>query len=396
MQEVDLKLHKLDISKTFNIGLLLLPGFIYAILSLLVSGQILPYTIKSDNLFILNIAQLLSFGVTIAKYAADQMLLAKLSPNESAVLSSFFVKRVFPLSIVYVLFLFFTHTLDTILCLLFCIPIEVYIIIVVLELNLSKKFFKAAILSLIGYPLVFLTYIIYSFFTKVDSNDILMFFFSAALLKFLIGIIIRGKTQKYKEVLTLSPFVPLQQAGNYVLFKADQLFIAANLIPCFLFRFNLPADYLFYSKFIEIFSGIATSLSPLIVNYAKDKNHSFSAKKIFSNRIYWLFCITALFLQIISTVFLLKNQDALHMFLLIPFLLVTLLIVPVNIVNYELYRINNLKKGNLLNLISFLISALMILSNMYIKSSILFACIIPLQLFTFVVANHLVKTKPNV
>jgi hypothetical protein len=169
--KIDLKIYRVDILKYLSIGLLLVPGFLYAILSLLISGNIIFFENRSANLFLLNIAQLLSFGVTVAKYASDQMILAKLHPGEYLSLGYFFTKRVIPISILFCVFLFTTYELNTVLVLLFCIPIEVFVIIVVLEMNISRKYFKSLVLNLAGYPLVFISYILLCFFFSIKFKS---------------------------------------------------------------------------------------------------------------------------------------------------------------------------------------------------------------------------------
>ncbi len=377
-------------------GTLLIPGFLVSLLTLLLSSNRIFPKQYDTTLFLLNTTQLLSFGVTIAKYASDQMMLSKLQPNETVAIKNFLLSRVLPLSSIYCLFLFFSHDLNLSLTLFVCIPIEVFVINVIIEFNISRKYTHSLLINLVGYAMVFSSYIGLSFFININNLLILILFLSFSILKGFIAYKYRLNTNRRHDVLITSPHVPFQQAGNYFLFKADQLIIAMNIIPSFIFTFVLPTDYLFYPKMIDVFAGIATSLSPVIASYSRNAKAEISLSKILRSKTYQFICFLAIFFQVAGSLFFLKKIDTLHLLLLLPFCLTTLLIVPVNLINYEHYRTNNIKKANKLVLISISITSFLLLINLILKSLIIFAFLVPTSLMIFITIALFNKKRKNV
>lgn len=373
-----------------------MPGFLYAIFSLALSSNRLLPDKANTTLLLLNIAQLLSFGITIGKYAADQMLLAKLHQNENAALKNFFLKRVVPFTLLFCLFLFYSNGPAIAFALFICIPIEVYVIITIVELNISRKYYTALLLNLIGYPLVFTAYIIFSKFINLLEYQILLIFSITSLGKLIVAINLRKIQKLRNDVLSMSTQVPLQQAGNYLLFKVDQVIIASNLVHSSFFRFLLPTDYLFYSKFTEVFSGIATSLGPILAKFKNKNSGVISITPLLKKKKFIAIFFLAIGVQVLVTLILLVSVDKLHLLMLLPFSIVTLLIIPVNMINYELYRTNDLKMGNLTNLVCFIISAVFISINSFVKSPLLFAWIVPVQLLVFIAIFYFRKSRKYV
>ncbi len=381
--------------KFFHSSILLIPGFLYALFSLAISSNRFFSGKTDSNILLLNIAQLLAFGITVAKYAADQMILSKLQSGETASLNNFFVKRVFPFTLFFCLIPFFSYGWIASLVLLFCIPIEVFVIITIIELNISKQYFKALFISMLGYPLVFLIFIFCSLYYHLSVIHILFIFLMASLLKSIIVVAIRRKNNQTKttraDILITDSMVPIQQTTNYLLFKADQLIIASNFVRFSSLLSFLPSDYLFYTKFIELFSGITTSLAPMISGIRPEKNliHQLIKSKVFA-----LVITIAMVIQVVATVILLKSPDKLHLLMLIPFVLATMLIVPVTLINFEYYRTNNIKQANISNAISLMMGIISFGLSLLIKSAVLFSFIVPVQLLIFVVLyKYLTKRK---
>lgn len=377
-------------------GTLLIPGFLVSLLTLLLSSNRIFPQQYSTTLFLLNTTQLFSFGVTIAKYASDQMILSKLQPNETVANKIFLLKRVLPLSSVYCIFLFLSHDWRLVVTLFLCIPIEVYVINVIIEFNIAKKYYHSLCINLTGYALIYSSYLLLSLVLKVNSNLILFIFLFFSVLKGFIASRYRIVSERRVDVLVTSPHVPFQQAGNYFLFKADQLMIAMNVIPSFLFAFVLPTDYLFYPKFIDVFAGIATSLSPIIASFSRNSKSEISLSIILKSKTYHLICFVAIFFQVAASLFFLKKADTSHLLLLLPFCLTTLLIVPVNLINYEHYRTNHIKEANLFILISILTTSFLVLINLFLKSLIVFAFMVPTSLMIFIGVALFNKKRKNV
>lgn len=383
-----MKIGGINIFKLFYSGLLLVPGFINAVLVLLLSSNRLFPDKGHITFMLLNISQLLSLGITISKYAADQMVLSRLNSDERATTKNFFFKRVLPLALLFSIFLFYSNGLSTAAALLVCIPIEVFAMIVILELNVSGKYFTTLKINMLGYPLIFILYIAASHFFQLEQSQILLIFIFSSCLRLLIAFYYRnGKTLK-EDTLVTSAYVPLQQAGNYLLFKSDQVIIASSLLQTTFFRFSIPLDYLFYSKFSEVFSGIATSLAPILAKFKKSESNEISIKPLLKKRNFLAINLLAILLRVAVSLLLLRNLDSLHLFMLIPFTVVTVLIVPVNIVNYELYRRNDLHVSNQHNFICLMLAVILLLLSGFLKSPLLLACIVPFQLLIYIILYY--------
>jgi len=387
---------KKSILQLVNAGLLLMPGFLYALFSLsLSSNRLMPE--KADiHLLLLNTIQLFSFGVTVAKYAADQMILTRLAPNETAKTRNFFISRVLPITFIYSTFLFFTNGWATAIMLMICLPIEVLVIITVVELNISKRFLKALLVSMVGYPLIFLTYLTLSFFYVLTKEHILLLFVLVTAIKALAVALVKRRQEHQKNIMLVSPQVPIQQGANYLLFRSDQVLLATNVIYAPSVSIYVPNDYLFYAKMVDLYSGVATSMGPLISQNHHPTTGAISFKTLLQKTPYKKIIALAVVVQIILISVLLKKMDTLHIMLLIPTALSTLLIVPVNMINYEYFRNGNLKLVNKINLNCLLVGSVFFIDNIFIKSTLLFACMVPVQLFAFVLFHNLLNKKNHV
>lgn len=239
---------------------LLLPGFLNAVFSLLLSSHRLFPTNQINTNFLLNVAQLLSFGVTIAKYAADQMILTRLNRLEKTEVTTFFRKRVFPLSIAYCLLISTGHDWETVFTLLICLPIEVWIIMVCTELNVSGKHIHSMVLNLLGYPLCFFVFVLSAFANHINTTNVLFIFGCVSAIKLTISFFIRNRGLKRNDVLIFSGFVPLQQSGNYLLFKADQMLIAITAVPSAIFLSRYLKTTCFIVSFLKSFLGLLQHL----------------------------------------------------------------------------------------------------------------------------------------
>ena len=387
---------KKSILQLVNAGLLLMPGFLYALFSLsLSSNRVMPEKAVT-HLLLLNIIQLFSFGVTIAKYAADQMVLARLAPNETAQTRNFFISRVLPISFIYSSILFFTNGWATATMLMICLPIEVLVIITVVELNISKRFLKALMVSMAGYPLIFISYLMLSAFYALTKEHLLLLFVVVTAIKAIVVLLVKKRKQNQKNIMLVSPQVPVQQGANYLLFRSDQVLIATNVIAAPTVSIVVPNDYLFYAKMVDLYSGVATSMGPLLSQNHHPVTGAISYKTMLQKTPYKKIIFLAVVVQVILITVFLKKMDTLHLLLLIPTALSTLLIVPVNMINYEYFRNGNLKLVNKINLYCLLVGSLFFIANIFIKSTLIFACMVPVQLFAFVLFHNLLNKKNHV
>lgn len=323
------------------------------------------------------------------------MILSRLNPGETADVFSFFTKRVIPIALLYSILLFFTNGLSVACMVIFCLPVEILVIISVMELNLSKRYKTALCFSFSGYPLLFMAYLMLSIPFELTQNNLLMIFGCMTILKLILVLLFRKKNESSKNILILSAQVPLQQAGNYLMFRSDQMLIAANIPQSPSVSLSLPNDYLFYAKVVDLYSGVATSMGPLLTR-KQASTGKISYKHLLSTTPYLRIIIAAIFIQVALILFMIKSTDAIHLFLLFPAIISTLLIVPVNMINYEYYRIGDLKSANKNNLYCLSAGALLFFINLFVKSTLLFACMVPLQLCVFVLVHYTIKKKQHV
>jgi hypothetical protein len=372
---------KKDIHNFFFVLLLLVPGFLNALFSLLISSNRLFPDRSGITFFLINTAQLQGLGLVIAKCGVDQMLFAKLSQNEFVPLRHFFLKRVFPLTILFCLFLCLTKQPLTSLFFLFCVPVEVYVNIVVCELNISRRYHKSLLLNMFGYPFIFIAYILLSYCMVLNIWQVLIIFFVASIVKLIYAQYLRKlNTIKKEDALLFSYYVPVLQVSNYLIFKADQVIISSNLMNTFFFRFMLPVDFLFFTKFTDLFSGIAGAFAPILAKFQKNKTGINAVSTLFKNPYFIALNLGMIILQIAISALLLKHFDVLHIKILIPYLITTLLIVPVNMLNYEFYKKNELKISSAINIVALIAVVFITAINMIIKSPVFFAYTVPIQL----------------
>ncbi|MGG9970623.1 hypothetical protein ACQ33O_02415 [Ferruginibacter sp. SUN002] len=334
-----------------------------------------------------------SLGITIARYGADQMILTRLVPGHISMLKDFFIKRVFPLSLAFCVFFIFNYRNLSSLTFLLGIPMEVYVIITILELNVSKKYYHSLGLNLLGYPLIFALYILLSLHYTLGIDHILLIFLGTSCIRFLVAFLVRRNREKQQGVYILSNYVPVQQVTNYWLFKADYLILSSNLMSTSLFSFTLPNDYFFYTRFTEIYTGITTSLAPVLAQKKLGENGGAS---IIKNKYYLGIVSLFLVVQLVASLLLLRNIDTLHILMLIPFAITTFLIVPVNMITYNFYRNDHVKLSSKINIFCFFIACIFILINVIFKLPLLFAFIVPVQLVAFMIISNYYKSVKNV
>jgi hypothetical protein len=389
---------KIDIQNTNRISsalFLLTPGLLNAFLTLLISSNFLFPCEKDTSFFLLNTAQLLSFGITVSKYAVDQMILTRLKSNERATLTAFYLKKVIPLTILFSFFIFYTNGILIAAALMICIFFEVFTIVVIFEQNVSGRYFSSFKLNLMGYPLIYILYIILSLLGKVVAFQIVSIFIVSCTLRLAIAYSYRG-TGGGKDILLLSNQVPLQQVGNYLLFKGEQFLIASNFLQLSILKIPLPTDILFYSRFTDIYSGIATSMAPVLSKTTKRNSAEISFVPLLKTKGYIFIHIIAIVVQILSSVILLSRFDKLHWLLLFPYCMITLLIVPSNMITLEYYRQNKLKYANIAIAFALTTTIIFLIINSFIKSVLLFSFIVPVQLMVFIFIYYAQKRKRNV
>jgi hypothetical protein len=372
----------------FNSFLLLLPGALTSLgIILFASGRITSIPNEVVAVIIL-ILQMQVFGITVAKYGLDINGFALLSAkeNHSLELRPIFLQRVIPLAFLFGCGVAYFYGILIGLVIMINSILESYSISVITEMNVNKDFKKSAIINLIGYPLFFLCFFVYSIFMEnISIESAIIILLGISIVKALFALQAR---KKYNQTISpnMSFQVSLQQILNYLLFKSDQIIIATLVIKFHWFSFtgNDQNWFIYLSKFPEVISGVLVGLSALYLNsFAKQINEA----GIF----YWykrnLKIIIASMLVLISLAFIhfaygvYKQPTA--AFLYIPFLLHCLFIVPTNLFTYLQLQNQNLPVLNKNYAIALSIGLIILIITWLLQHPLLLILMVPTQLIVF-------------
>jgi hypothetical protein len=264
--------------------------------------------------------------------------------------------------------------------------LESYSISVITEMNVNKDFKKSAIINLIGYPLFFLCFFVYSIFMEnISIESAIIILLGISIVKALFALQAR---KKYNQTISpnMSFQVSLQQILNYLLFKSDQIIIATLVIKFHWFSFtgNDQNWFIYLSKFPEVISGVLVGLSALYLNsFAKQINEA----GIFNWYKKNLKIIIASMLVLISLAFIhfaygvYKQPTA--AFLYIPFLLHCLFIVPTNLFTYLQLQNQNLPVLNKNYAIALGMGLIVLLVTWVSQKPLLLILMVPTQLIVF-------------
>lgn len=373
---------------------LLLPGVITSLLLFLISSnRLLPNNIDC-TIFTLNLIQLYMLGITIVKYGIDQVVLSRLQEGASTELKEFFSKRVLPLTIIFSLIIAIIKGWMHGLFFLIALPIEVFIIIVSVELSINKQYSLSSIIKLMGYPFFLSMIFIADKLNHVSPRTILIIFVSIVIARGLMAYRVRRNQQRL-PVAILSYQIPLQQISNFFLFRADQIIIATGLGIYFLGDTNFVGNYLFLAKFPEAAAGIIVGLGPIIYPYMSNLMDK-SLTDLLKNRVFILLSFSLLITQVLISLYIFKPVETVTNYLLfLPFAVTSLLTIPVLLVIYILIRETRIALINQLNLVSAIVGLLVFGISLYINNIYVFSCIIPIQLLLFLVGYKLSSKNKN-
>lgn len=365
-----------------NSFVLLVPGALTSLLIfLLSSNKLLPHQ-ENTTVFILNLLQIQMLGITIAKYGADQVILAKLTTNNRTSITQLFLKRVLPLALIFSIVVAYIKGNIYFVYFLALLPMEVFSVITAIELSVSRKFFKASFVTLLGYPLTLITLFFVGYSKILSNNAVFTVFFIGSALKFIICLILRNRG-KEEDILIMSYLLPLQQVGNFLMFRFDQLIIASGLFG-FLFVNHLSVNnYLFLAKFPEVTSGIIVALAPIVYKKLGDKK-MFSIKTVFSSRLLLIIAGLTFVTQIAIYALFLHPENFLSLFIYLPFTLITILILPANLVTYVLLKRSDIRRINYFNIVSCVIGVVIVTVALLLKNVLVFCYAVPAILFSYI------------
>jgi hypothetical protein len=371
------------IETAVNFFLLLLPGAISALLIFFISSNKLFSGDKDYTLSLLNFYQLQMLGITVAKYGIDQMVISRLQPGNRTDTNTFFIQRVLPLTLVFCIVIGFIKGWIYAAFLALIIPMEIMSILVSVEWSVSNRVKFTSLLTLLGNPLAFiLTYIVHKQ-NLLSVNLMFACFLFSSLIRITLALLFRNKGSKTK-IAILSYHVPLQQIGNYFMFRLDQVIIAMSLGISFFNNKSLITHYLFLAKFPEVASGVIVTLAPILYRHLGDQAEV-SLKKLFNDKLFLLISLCICICQFAVSFFLFKPGTDNDVLLFLPFVLSSLLILPANLVTYILLKKAEVPKINILNFMSCAVG-LVVLGLVFLCNNVyIFSLIVPVQLLVYII-----------
>jgi hypothetical protein len=382
---------KLYKSFAVNSIILLLPGVISSVLLFFLSANKIVHNAEIV-VFVLNLLQLQMLGITIVKYGIDQVILSKLQPGSSIVVKQLFFRRVLPLVLIFASVIGFLKGWNYAVYFACSLPLEVFSIIVTVELNVTGKYRSASFLTLMGYPLVLGTISGLALFSLPQANTLFIVFLFSSFLRFALSRYLRNSKAR-QDIAILSYHIPLQQVGNFLMFRSDQLLIAAGLCLTIFAPMYSISKYLFLAKFPEVICGVVAGLGPIIYKKFAD-NTRFSIFSLLSNKLFILFSLALFIVQILSIILFPQIIPFSQFLLCLPFLLATLLILPSNLVTYVLLKTNKLSEISRLNFVGAIAGISVFIVAFLFHSAITLSLIVPVQLacYTFLVKPKAGKT----
>lgn len=218
-----------------------------------VSSDLVVYTV----LFV----QWQTLGLTVVKLGIEQVVFAAVSADRELSFDSrpFIVRTAAPLLLAFalVLGLVFSPLASVIICV--SILADVSSLILQAELNAHRQYQLSSVANLLNYPVFFLLFFTLVFLGGANRTTVLLAFATSSAIRWAwLFTVSRSRRGKKKVVVQQRFLMGLQQSFNYVMFKSDQLLVAALL---YLGTTVVSADaaerLVFLAKFPELISGVA-------------------------------------------------------------------------------------------------------------------------------------------
>lgn len=388
----------LNLSFFKNSFLLLIPGVITSLLIVFISSGRWSFLSRENATWLIQIIHLQMLGITICKFGADQIGFALLQNNlnEGIEVRSLFIKRSLPLAIIFGLVISYFTNVITAFCLLISILFEVFNIITIVEHSALRNFKKVFLQQLVGYPFLLLLVLICSINFKLSKNEIAILLPVVTAIKFLISKKIRFSFNRFQPTL-LHYGVPVQQISNFFLFKFDQILLSSILLKFTLFNdanYNIN-EFVYFTKYPELITGILTGLWSLYIN---DFSSEFTKNAVSFCKKNNLFLILLLLgILVVGIVhFTLGVFSINYIFLLYGLCFINcILILPVNLISFQLMKLNKINSINKLSLSALLVGIIILAFSVGLNFAVGLLLIVPVQLLFFVGFYFLFKEKLN-
>lgn len=300
-----------------------------------------------------------TMGLTIAKLGMDSFTYAQVTKSINKI-PDFGRINIFGsiLALTFCGFSLFIYPLKIVLLLFGAIILDVNSAVFIALLNAKEKYNRSVTASLLNYPLFFVILLIYDALVYYSFSFffiICLFLFSSFIrFLFLLTDFKRGNrlTAKIDKVNLL---LGVQQALNYYAYKADQIIfnLTALLIFFQLKNVDLIIQLLFFCKIAELIGGLCVALSPLYLSRIyKYKANGSLPSLIKKNVMYILLVVIGIILLFLGSMVIWKGAQPLNLYLCIPYVFFSLLMLPVYQITYNFFRNNRIK-----NLVSILLRA---------------------------------------
>jgi hypothetical protein len=211
----------------------------------------------SCGVFIILFAQWQALGLTIAKTGIEQVVFAMVTEDDKSYLdpAGYVCRRVAWLSALFSLVVWRIFSPLAAAVAFATILLDAYSLIVMADLNARKRFRDSALANLLNYPLFFVALFVVHRLVGVDVATALLLFLLSSLVRWLY---LRSRRVTGPDLVEqgcrANLEMGLQQALNYLLFRADQIMVAV---------LGLQAQvqehlgmYLFLAKFPELAAGV--------------------------------------------------------------------------------------------------------------------------------------------
>lgn len=370
-------------------------GLISALFLALLASQRLE-SIPSDSVvFVLLFVQWQVLGLTVAKLGIDQVVFATVTRDTTLRydLVNFLFTRSLPLGLGVSMAIAFIFSPFAGAVALVSILLDVYAVAGGADMNARRQFLVSTVANFLNYPLFFFLLLLTSLATS-DINVILSCFAFSSLVR-AAWIFSRLRTIRVHHLVRFSAAGSMvaQQLGNYLLYRVDQLSLAF-LGAVSSLTLASSEQYVFWAKFPELIaSGILILglflLPPLL-------NRTDLAGRYLRIQIsvdYWLFLGALAFMIIAAFAVYQLAWDGTLTYSewqrSIPFLLHSILILPVHAISYLL-----LGDGQVASLVRNLVLSMAIGAIPWavaykLSSTFVLSLVVPIQLATFILATFM-------
>jgi len=328
-----------------------------------------------------------TLGLTIAKTGMEQVVFAIVTENDKAYLepARYVFKKAAPLAGMFSLVVLFVFS-PWAACVAFCtILLDTWSLIIMADLNARKRFKTTALSNLLNYPLFFIAIFSLNYFGRLSTAVTLAVFLASSCLRWLwMRCNQTTRAGRHEVDCTANVQMGLQQALNYLLFRADQIVLA--VLGLKMQMNGSVGTYVFLAKFPELVAGVmvvagAVYFPRMYIRYPFDSQALISTIKGYYG--YIVSYVAAVTVALFAYLYL-WNGEAIPLYLAVPFLVHSLCIVLVNNITYSTLRQGYLQRL-LVNLTwSVLAGVVIFLFLKYDFSIRALSWIVPVQLLLFI------------